>query len=206
MKTSVLGVNKMMDVWAKLREFIFHILITILIIVIFIAVVVVLKHFALNPADELPCKYFESINITDGVAQPNGDIIYKNIVYSTDQYAEVNTVLSYDSDSVGEFIKVSPYYRGCLCNRKKCMRICCKPECDRDYDNDLAVALSTTFPTLVHNNFTFISEKPGSGLLQYEKPMNITNVCNQNENKEKKSIKLSKLLTMKFHNSNRMVY
>lgn len=189
MKTSV-GVNKMMGVWAKLREFKFHILITILIIVIFIAVVVVLKQFALNPADKLPCTYFESINITDGVRQPNGDIIHKNIVYPKDQYAEVNTVLVdvYDNNTSkgnSEFIKVPSYYRGCLCNRKKCMRICCQPECDRDYENDLEVALSTTFPKLLNNHFTFTNEKPGSSLLPYDEPVNITNVCNQNGNKEK---------------------
>lgn len=187
MKTSVVGINKMKGISAKLYEFKCHILITILIIVIFIAVVVILKQFVSNPADELPCTYFESINITDGVMQPNGDITYKNNVYSKNQYAKVNTVLSKDQNLNGEFIKVPSYYRGCLCNRKKCMRICCNPECDRDYENDLEMALSANFSTLVRYNFTFINDGLESGMFMYEKPINITSVCNQNEKKERKN-------------------
>lgn len=69
---------------------------------------------------KLPCYFFDSINITDGIHQPNGSILFDGIEFSYDQYA----VLSYIIDN-GERKPSKPHFRGCLCNIKPCFRLCC---------------------------------------------------------------------------------
>lgn len=165
----------------NVRQYTFHILIALFILGIFIAIVIILKQFDLNPASELPCDYFDSINITDGEHQ-NGDIIYKNVTYPKDQYAKVTTVLGYGKNKKGEFIKVPPYYRGCLCNRKKCVRLCCRDGClNHDFEIDFEVELRKhKFTTLINNDFNFITESCGKLLTGFNgTKLSITNVRNR---------------------------
>lgn len=69
---------------------------------------------------KLPCYFFDSINITDGIHTSNRSILYDGIDFPYDQYA----VLSYIIDN-GERKASKPHYRGCLCNIKNCFRLCC---------------------------------------------------------------------------------
>lgn len=166
----------------QIRQFTFHILLALLISGIFIAVIVILKQFDLNPANKLPCQYFDSINITDG-KRDNGDIIYKNVTFKKGQYAEVNTVLSYDKDKVGEFTKVAPYLRGCLCNRPgvNCVRLCCSKCLTHDFEEDLRNELrNLSFYTLAENkNLTFVPETCGmdKGALDLGPDPYVSDVC-----------------------------
>lgn len=71
---------------------------------------------------ELPCHFLDSINITGGNRLPyDGSIEFNGIVYSRNQYAEINYVIE-----AGTFqITVDPYIRGCICNIRPCLRLCC---------------------------------------------------------------------------------
>lgn len=69
---------------------------------------------------KLPCYFFDSINITDGIQQPNGSIQFDGIDFPHKQYA----VLNYIIDN-GERKACNPHFRGCLCNIKPCFRLCC---------------------------------------------------------------------------------
>lgn len=70
---------------------------------------------------ELSCRFIESVNITDGALQPNQSIIYDGVEFTTDDYAQVDYVLNYGE----QHVSAEPHIRGCLCNRKKCIRLCC---------------------------------------------------------------------------------
>lgn len=167
---------------ASIRHYIFYILVALLIIGIFIAILLSLKASVdLNPASKLNCNYYDSINITDGIHQ-NGDILYNNHTFSKDQYALVDTVLSFDAKRVGEFVRVAPYYRGCLCDRAgvKCVRLCCKEGClssgfENDFRNELR---NRSLSTLVDNNFEFVTESCLEiGEIKTGPEPNITDVC-----------------------------
>lgn len=70
---------------------------------------------------ELPCHFLDSINITNGISQPNKSIIFDGTVYPEGQYADIDYILNEDSDI--ETVKL--HRRGCLCNLKPCIRFCC---------------------------------------------------------------------------------
>lgn len=70
---------------------------------------------------ELPCHFLDSINITDGIAQPNKSIIFGSTLYPEGQFADVDYIL----DEEGEHETVQLHRRGCLCHLKSCIRFCC---------------------------------------------------------------------------------
>lgn len=70
---------------------------------------------------ELPCQFLDSINITDGAFQPNQSIVYDGVEFTATDYAEVDYILNRGV----ERITVESHIRGCLCNRKPCIRFCC---------------------------------------------------------------------------------
>ncbi|XP_031623657.1 G-protein coupled receptor Mth2-like [Contarinia nasturtii] len=69
---------------------------------------------------KLPCYFFDSINITDGIHKSDRSILFDGINFPYDQYA----VLNYIIDN-GERKKAESHFRGCLCNIKECFRLCC---------------------------------------------------------------------------------
>lgn len=73
---------------------------------------------------ELPCHFLDSINITNGIFQPNKSIIFGGTVFPEGQYAEIDYILN---DGI-ERETVELHYRGCLCKRKPCIRYCCSFE------------------------------------------------------------------------------
>lgn len=70
---------------------------------------------------ELPCHFLESVNITDGTQQSDGSIIYMGNQFTKNQYTKINYIL----ENGEKRIIVQPYLRGCLCNQKPCIRLCC---------------------------------------------------------------------------------
>lgn len=71
--------------------------------------------------DELPCNFLDSIDISNGVLQANNSIIYSGIEYQVENYGEINYILNDDMKP----IIVKPYFRGCPCQIKSCIRLCC---------------------------------------------------------------------------------
>ncbi|XP_059613890.1 G-protein coupled receptor Mth2-like [Phlebotomus argentipes] len=80
----------------------------------------------------VPCDFFDSINITGGVEDTEGNIVFRGVVYPPDQYGEFD----YEMVNWTTKFSVEPHLRGCICRMgdKKCVRFCC-PE-DKVYGND----------------------------------------------------------------------
>lgn len=73
-------------------------------------------------SDELPCNFLDSINITGGNRfLLDESIEFNSIVYKRTQYARINYILENGIDKV----IVDPYIRGCICNIRACIRLCC---------------------------------------------------------------------------------
>lgn len=88
--------------------------------------------------DHLPCKYSDSININSGVVKENGLVEFDHMEFPNGTYATV----AYDYQISAKehknkrnetiylnYFKRIPkpnYLRGCACNRKSCVRFCCK--------------------------------------------------------------------------------
>lgn len=60
----------------------------------------------------LRCEYGDTFNITDGVANPDGSIMYNHMLFARDQYEEFDHILSDDSTKQ----VVEPHIRACLDN------------------------------------------------------------------------------------------
>lgn len=76
---------------------------------------------AVSPYGDLPCDFFDSLNITDGARQTNESILFNGLEFPAGQYVNLNYTLKYDI----EHVTVTPYIRGCICNRMSCIRLCC---------------------------------------------------------------------------------
>lgn len=69
---------------------------------------------------ELPCNFLDSINITDGALQSDNSIIFRDTKFIENQYARIDYLVDN-----GSRISVEPHLRGCLCNIRSCIRLCC---------------------------------------------------------------------------------
>lgn len=69
----------------------------------------------------LPCHFYDSINITNGIRQQNNRIKFDGVEFPSNQYATVDYTEDDGMKNVTE-----PHLRGCFCNIKKpCHRLCC---------------------------------------------------------------------------------
>lgn len=78
--------------------------------------------------DTLPCRFFEAMNITDGVKAFDGSIVYDHMEFPVGSYATINyELLPSVKDNVTYYTRQSTpeYIRGCVCNRRDCIRLCC---------------------------------------------------------------------------------
>lgn len=69
----------------------------------------------------LRCDFNESVNITEGIRHPNQSITFDGVNYPFYEYAELN----YEIDSEMKRKSVKPHIRGCLCNVRACIPLCC---------------------------------------------------------------------------------
>ena len=76
-------------------------------------------------AEELPCHFADSINITDGRKSSSGNIIYERVTYTRANYGKIDYIMT---DFYTVKVKVASHIRGCICNIKTCVRYCCQPE------------------------------------------------------------------------------
>ena len=108
-----------------LKKYFFYILSAVLAFTLYITLIVIVKRQDLDTANELPCEYFDSMNITGGL-QLRDDYIFQNIIFPKGRYATVNSKLEFSQTKVGDgkFVRVSPYQRGCLDENKKYIRLC----------------------------------------------------------------------------------
>ena len=74
--------------------------------------------FALSA--ENPCKFYDSIDISNGNKISSGSIIFDKVEYSPDFIFEANETLFN-----GTLVPSKPHIRGCLCKIRNCIRLCC---------------------------------------------------------------------------------
>lgn len=82
-------------------------------------------------SSNLPCHYYDSINITSGIfgeqqqqaQNSSNSIIFDGIEFRSNQYA----IVDYTEDD-GMRNATEPHHRGCLCQVKQCVRLCCSNE------------------------------------------------------------------------------
>ncbi|XP_055619911.1 G-protein coupled receptor Mth2-like isoform X3 [Toxorhynchites rutilus septentrionalis] len=77
--------------------------------------------FAFLSNGELPCEFLDSINISNGTRHPDGSIVFDDIRYESSNYAWID----YDLTENGTVIDVPAYARGCVCQVKSCVWLCC---------------------------------------------------------------------------------
>lgn len=82
--------------------------------VLFIGLVI-LKTLNAESIGKLPCKFDDSIDITNGIFHPNKSITFNGLEYPVGQYAKINYIEEWEN----------PHYRGCPCNIQPCIRMCC---------------------------------------------------------------------------------
>lgn len=71
---------------------------------------------------ELPCDFLHSVNISDGEPDYYSGIIdHGGVYYYPINYAFVN----YSYDDAGDKIEVAEHTRGCVCQVKNCVWVCC---------------------------------------------------------------------------------
>lgn len=162
-------------------------LVLIVIVLIFGLIYLIIN---LRNGHKLPCDYLDSINITDGTIQPDSSIIYNNITYPQDQYFDINYVLRNGSKT---HINVhSSYRRGCLCNIKPCVRLCCpagvlynrvKYKCQRHtnesanhLEHDVLDKHNDTETWVLDDHFAFVYDKPCQGMFIADDGYDITYV------------------------------
>lgn len=138
---------------------------------------------------ELPCHFLDSINITDGILQPNKSIIFGGTVFSEGQYAEIDYILN----GGNEYEPVKLYTRGCLCKHKPCIRFCCSFGSHLASDNEIndchfneSIIFHRNYSILDQNNdtkrikldqqFEIIDERPCTALYTVEEKYEITHV------------------------------
>ncbi|CAG9805773.1 unnamed protein product [Chironomus riparius] len=70
----------------------------------------------------ISCDFIDTVNITGGYKDLNQNFIYKSEVYPHGTYQE----FSYVEDFFKTRVSVDPHIRGCICNFKPCIRLCCQ--------------------------------------------------------------------------------
>lgn len=140
--------------------------IAIYITVFVIGIVVILNS---NKHDQLPCKYLDSINITDGIRHADDSIEFNGMIFTQDQYARIDYILE---NGMTHKI-VQPYVRGCICRMKSCVRLCCpygsfyqNRTCHR-YNNERVQRLETavldehkqTKSIILDHHFAYVNDR-----------------------------------------------
>lgn len=124
---------------------------------------------------ELPCRFLDSVNITDGIRNDDGSITFNDITFPKDQYARINFIL----ENGTKHVTVDPYVRGCLCAIKPCIRLCCpfgtfvdssikqgkkcrSHEAAKQFESDVIDANNNVDKVILDNQFAFVDDRPCS--------------------------------------------
>lgn len=79
----------------------------------------------------LTCEFLDSVNITDGILLPNKSISFDGTVFPEEYYTKSNLTLR-----GRRLFIVDPYVRGCLCQLRSCIRLCCPKGENLDFHSE----------------------------------------------------------------------
>ncbi|XP_062550724.1 G-protein coupled receptor Mth2-like isoform X3 [Armigeres subalbatus] len=116
---------------------------------------------------QLPCEFRDSVNISSGTRNALGNIVHNDIVYTSQNFALIN----YDYVEHDVRVSVSSYYRGCICQVSKCVRLCCPigQWYLRVGETTNCVDKSDDFPVILLTNVTTITNEIRLGNIFEEK-------------------------------------
>lgn len=69
-----------------------------------------------------PCEFRNTVNISGGFLDKNGDFNHDGTVYVNGSFAEFDYIL----ENFTKKVTVEKHIRGCICKYKTCIRICCR--------------------------------------------------------------------------------
>lgn len=122
---------------------------------------------------DVPCRFRDSINITDGVRDSDGNIIFENVTYGKNDYG------TYDYEFVNDIERrsVESHIRGCVCRLKTCVRLCCargehfQSGCTRNesfYDRQIALMDRENASVDLFQEFGYVVGKPCNEVITME--------------------------------------
>lgn len=103
---------------------------TLLLLVIWQLFSKVILIAAENDETEDICGFENTVNLTDRQSFENGSYLYQGILVPP----EKQQLYDYDVKFSAMMIDVPPHLRGCVCDKKPCIKLCC-PEDKYLYDN-----------------------------------------------------------------------
>jgi G protein-coupled receptor Mth (Methuselah protein) len=71
---------------------------------------------------EISCDFIDTVNITSGHLDQHGSFHHNGTVFTKGSFAEFDYVL----ENFTTKTKVEPHIRGCICEFKPCIRVCCR--------------------------------------------------------------------------------
>lgn len=78
-------------------------------------------HALMQDNFNVPCKYKDSINITNGQRNADGSITYDGIRFAKEDYG----IYDYKFENGLTRVKTVPHVRGCTCKHRPCVSLCC---------------------------------------------------------------------------------
>lgn len=122
---------------------------------------------------ELPCDFLDSVNITDGAMQSDRSIIFDNTKFTANQYSLIDYIIANGTHR----LPAEPHLRGCLCNRKPCIRLCCpygtvhqrvpnvgiicrKLDTPIEFESEINAENSKVKTLLENHHFEYITHRP----------------------------------------------
>ena len=91
-----------------------------------LAVIFMILKSCLTSADHFlhhqgPCNFIDTINITSGHPDQNGNFHHNGVIYKKGTFLEYNYVV----EDFTKKVEVEKHIRGCVCLYKACIRLCC---------------------------------------------------------------------------------
>lgn len=144
----------------------------------------------------LKCRFYESINITGSTPDENGLIVFDHMEFPLGTYAKVAYALKVTTKNEKEFFTRVPtpeHVRGCVCNRRSCVRFCCPSpyqlfvngKCAHRDDShiDLPIRIKDSAVKIVDfkKHFYYVTKKACRLLVQAEDEFHINQVSGRQE-------------------------
>ncbi|KAL9912134.1 methuselah-like 10 isoform 3-T3 [Glossina fuscipes fuscipes] len=104
------------------KQYYFH-------LIVFVFVLLLPKSFAsvkhgkyhAHDSRNVPCPFYQTVNITDDIRLANGSVIHDDVVIPPNWIG----VYDYVFANLQTRVPVSPHLRGCICKVRPCINLCC---------------------------------------------------------------------------------
>lgn len=108
------------------------------------------------------CNIVDTVNITEGYEDNEGNFIFQGIKFAQGTYGESDYFLLR-----AEKIHTQKHIRGCICLYKPCIRICCSENCENQFPMEVPSADESLFE-IEENDFGVLKGMTCSSFYQLE--------------------------------------